>query len=614
MARRLTLKDHNQEIQLFQHRLVVASLLIFILSLALMTRLVYLQIFQHSLYTTLSQKNQLTLLPLPPNRGLIFDRNGVLIAQNVPAFSLEIIPDKIKNLKQTIADLQQLVPISADDLKAFYKQLKQHRLFDTVPLRLKLNDEELAKFYANQYRFPGVVVKAQMIRYYPLGSAMVDAVGYVGRINEDELTKIDNTNYSATNFIGKLGIEKYYEPMLHGTVGYQQVETDASGRIVRVLKRIPPVDGSDLYLTIDSGLQMAAKAALGENNGAIVVINPQNGEVLALASNPAYDPNLFVQGIDAITYKSLQDDPNKPLNNRSLRGLYPLGSTIKPYMALEGLNSHIITTKFKISDPGYFSLPGSSHVYRDWKKGGHGTVDVIKAITVSCDTFFYTVGTMMGITRINYIMNDFGYGKLTGIDIGEELPGLVPNPAWKKRVKGQQWYLGDTVVASIGQGYMLVTPLQQANAIAQIAMRGHGFKPHLITKLKDTNGQIIPVDPMPAPPVNITPDVWDAVYTGLQQVVKPGGTAAIIGNTPYSFAGKTGTAQVFSTHGVLSDKNANLAKHLRDNTLFIAFAPVENPQIAIAVVVENSSDAKFTARKVLDYYFERHPVNETQPQ
>ncbi|MBY0544886.1 MAG: penicillin-binding protein 2 [Gammaproteobacteria bacterium] len=614
MGNRLTLKDKKLEKQLFQRRLLIAMFLMLILAAILICRLFYLQVIQHELYTTLSQKNQLTLLPIAPNRGLIYDRKGILIAQNVPVFSLEIIPDKIKNLKKTIAELQTIIPISNDDLKSFYKQLKQHRQFDTVSLRLKLNEDELARFYVNQYRFPGVVVGAQMIRYYPLGANMVDVLGYVGRINEQDLTTIDPVNYSGTNFIGKLGIEKSYESVLHGTVGYQQVETDASGRIVRVLKRTPPVSGKNLYLTIDSGLQQAAMQALGQNNGAAVVINPQNGEVLALASNPAYDPNLFVQGIQNTVYQILQKDPNNPLNNRAIRGLYPPGSTIKPFLALEGLSSGVITPTFQIHDPGYFMLPNSSHVYRDWKKGGHGTVNVSKAITVSCDTFFYTIGVKMGIMRINYIMSDFGFGKPTGLDVDEEIGGLIPNPEWKRRTKNEPWYLGDTVVSSIGQGYNLVTPLQQANGVAQIAMRGKGYRPHLVQKMIDANDDVTLIQPQALPVINVDPPTWDLVVTAMVNVLKPGGTSAIIGNAPYSIAGKSGTAQVFSTHGVIADKNADLAKHLRDNTLFIAFAPVDNPQIAIAVVVENSMDAKITTRKIMDYYFEGTPIQDTPTQ
>ncbi len=606
MARRLTFKDHRPEIKLFQHRLLIATILIFALALALISRLVYLQIVQHALYTTLSQKNQLTLVPIPPNRGLIYDRNGVLIAQNVPAFSLEIIPDKVKNLSKTITELQKLVSITPDDLKAFYKQLKQHRRFDSVPLRLKLNDDELARFYVNQYRFPGVAVTAQMIRYYPLGAYLVDVLGYVGRINEQELTQIDTTNYSGTNFIGKLGIEKSYESILHGKVGYQQAETDASGRIVRVMNRIAPVQGDTLYLSIDSGLQIAAQEALGQNNGAVVVINPQNGDVLALASNPSYDPNLFVQGIPNTIYQSLRDNPDRPLYNRALRGLYPMGSTIKPFLALEGLSSGVVTPTFHINDPGYYMLPGSSHVYRDWRKGGHGIVNVQKAITVSCDTFFYTLGVNMGIARIHKMMTNFGYGDLTGIDVDEELGGIMPDPEWKRKNKGEPWYLGDTVVSSIGQGYTLVTPLQQANAVGQISMRGKGYLPHLLSRRLHSDGTMTLFKPKRAQPINVDTSIWDLVFTGMQNVVKPGGTAASLGNAPYTLAGKTGTAQVFSTHGVKSDKNEQLPKNLRDNTLFIAFAPVINPQIAIGVVEENSHDAKLIAKAVMDYYFARH--------
>lgn len=613
MARRL-LTDKKRQQQLFQRRLLIASILILVLTCSLLVRLFYLQIIQHKLYTTLSQKNQLTLLPIPPNRGLIYDRNGVLLAQNIPVFSLEIIPDKVPNLKETIKELQTIIPFTPDELTAFYKQLKEHRRFDTVPLKLKLDQTQLARFYVNQYRFPGVIVNAQMIRYYPFGSSFVDVLGYVGRINEQELAKIDTTNYSASNFIGKLGVEKAYENILHGTVGYQQVETDAGGHIVRVLKRIPPVGGESVYLGIDSGLQLAAEEALGSNNGAIVVINPKNGEILAMVSQPGYDPNLFVQGIDSATYKTLQADPARPLYNRALRGLYPQGSTIKPYLAIEGLSSGVITPTFKINDPGYFMLPGSSHVYRDWKKGGHGIVNVSKAITVSCDTFFYTIGVKMGITRIGYILHEFGFGQLTGIDIGDELPGLVPSPDWKKRTKNEPWYLGDTVVSSIGQGYNLVTPLQQANAVAQIATKGHGYVPHLVIKIQDAKGKVTIITPQPHPVIQIDPEIWDLIFTAMVNVLKPGGTSAIIGNAPYSIAGKSGTAQVFSTHGVIADKSQKLPKNLRDNTLFIAFAPVEDPQIAIATVVENNEEAKKTTRAVMDYYFQRHPVNETNSQ
>ncbi len=609
MSKRLTLKDHQLEIALYQRRAIVALVLVLILAAGLILRLYYLQVIQHKLYTTLSEKNQVTLLPIPPNRGIIYDRNGVIIAENTPVFSLEMIPDKVANVPETVKALGKIINLSPEDLAAFNKQLKQHRRFDSVPLKVKLDEQDIAKFYVNQFRFPGVMVKAQLIRYYPLGPNFVDVLGYVGRINENEVQKVDPINYAATNFIGKLGIEKHYEDILHGRVGYQEVETDAGGRIVRVLKRIPPVPGNNLYLSIDANLQIAAQQALGEDFGSVVVIDPNTGEILAMVSNPGYDPNLFVQGISQADYQALQNAPGKPLYNRAIRGQYPIASTIKPYLALEALNSRTIDLKFKINDPGYYSLPGSAHVYRDWKKGGHGVVDVMKAVQVSCDTFFYTVGVKMGITHIHGILTDFGFGKPTGIDLDEELGGLVPDPTWKRKAKGQPWYLGDTVISSIGQGFMLTTPLQLANAVSQMAMRGQGYQVHLLMQTQDAKGRLTKIAPIPLTPIRIDADVWDSVIMAMHNVTQPGGTAAAIGNAPYAFAAKTGTGQVFSTFGRDTPKSQFLPKNLRDNTMFIVFAPMDKPQIAIGVVDENSHNAKFIARKVMDSYFSRHPYD-----
>lgn len=601
------LKDHAKESALFHRRLIVSLLTVLGLVVLLIFRLSYLQVIEHTVFTTLSKKNQVTLLPIAPNRGLIYDRSGVLVGQNTPIFSLEIIPDKVKNLNKTIEKLATIIQLNDTDKLAFYKQLKQHRRFDSIPLKIKLDNDELARFYLNQYRFPGVFVQARLMRYYPLGSTLENVVGYVGRINEQELGKVSQTNYAATNFIGKLGIEAYYENKLHGKVGYQEVETDASGRIVRVLKRLPPTPGNDLYLSVDTKLQIAAEKALGDEFGAVVAINPQNGEILAMVSQPSYDPNLFVRGMSQTEYKALQNAAGRPLYNRTIRGLYPFGSTIKPFIALEALNAHYIDDKFKIRDPGYFSLPGAGHVYRDWKKGGHGTVDVIKAITVSCDTFFYTIGMKMGISHLSAILHDFGFGKTTGVDLNEELPGLVPTPAWKMKTKQRAWYPGDTVVASIGQGYLLTTPLQLANGVAQIAMRGKGYQPHLLRGWNDKNGKYHPYTAIPLPIIQVDPIYWDTVIQGMRNVMVPGGTAAAFGKTPYTVAGKTGTAQVYSTQGKTIVKN--LPKELRDHTLFIAFAPVEKPQIAIAVIVEHTKTAKFIARKVFDAYFDVEKVS-----
>jgi len=606
--KQISARERNTK--LFNRRLLVSTVIVLILIAVLVLRLCYLQIIQHSTFTTLSNKNQVTLLPLPPNRGVIYDRNGIVIAENLPVFSLELIPDKVKDLNQTITQLKTIIDISPEDIEQFNKQVKQHRRFDSVPLKIKLTDDEISRFYVNQYQFPGVFIKAQLMRYYPLGPSLVDVVGYVGRINERELGQINQANYAATNFIGKLGIEAKYEEQLHGKVGYQEVETDASGRIVRVLKRINPTPGNNLHLSVDSRLQIAAKKALGDIYGAVVAIQPKTGEILAMASNPSYDPNMFVKGMSTEEYNAIRNAPGKPLYNRSLRGQYPFGSTIKPFLALEALNSGTIDTKFKIRDPGYFSLPGSSHVYRDWRKGGHGTVNVSRAVTISCDTFFYTIGVKMGISHISAILNDFGFGELTGVDLVEELPGLVPTPKWKKARRGQSWYPGDTVISAIGQGYMLTTPLQLANGTAILSMRGHGYKPHFLVKWQDDQGKYHDNPPIPLMPVKVDPEYWDVVIDAMHGVVMPGGTAAAFGQTPYKVAGKTGTAQVFSTHGRGAGKN--LPKHLRDNTLFIAFAPMDDPQIAVAVIVENSHDAKFVARKVFDAYFNEEEKDEAK--
>ncbi|MBB71908.1 MAG: penicillin-binding protein 2 [Legionellales bacterium] len=573
------------------------------LSLCLFARLVYLQIIEHEHYQTLSKKNQLAFLPIPPKRGLIYDRNGVLIAQNMPVFTLELIPSQIANVDETITELQKLVDISPHELAVFQRLRKQTRRYDPVPLKLKLENSEVAKFYVNQFRFPGVFVQAQLIRYYPLGPAMANVLGYVGRINAYDLENIDQTQYVASNYIGKVGIEKYYERQLHGRVGYQQVETDASGQIVRVLERTQPKAGEDLTLTIDSNLQLAAQNALGDKRGAIIAINPNNGEILAMLSNPGYNSNLFVEGMSSLEYKALQDSPDQPLFNRALRGQYPLASTIKPFMALEGLLSKTITANDQIFDPGWYSVKHSSHKYRDWRKGGHGWVDVHKAIVVSCDTFFYDLASNMGIDKIDDILQKFGFGHATQIDMGEELAGLVPTPDWKKQHQGTPWYPGDTVISGIGQGYMLTTPLQLANATAILAKQGQGYQPHLLLKTTPADGKPVQQQPLALQKLNIPHRDWQTVIDAMVGVIKsPVGTGYRFGKTaPYSVAAKTGTAQLVSESSRAASDN--VPTRLRDNSMFIAFAPVNKPQIAIAVVVENDPSAANVARKVMDQYF-----------
>lgn len=602
MRRRLTLKDPQREIHLFNQRTIVLSLIIGMLIVILIARLWYLQVKQHRLYKTLSQQNQLNLLPIEPNRGLIYDRHGILLAENVPVFSLEIVPSRINSVKTTIAQLAQIVSLTERDQRQFYKQLKQNRRLQSVPLRTRLTEQEVARLAVEQYRFPGVVIKARMVRTYPFSEVLVPVLGYVGRINEQDLAKIDQNNYSATNYIGKLGIERYFEHELHGKVGYQQAEMDATGRIVRVLSSTPSVPGKNLQLTIDNYLQQVAEAALGEQQGAVVAIQPATGQILAIVSNPGFDPNYFVDGISTKDFKALQQNPAQPLYNRAIRGQYPPGSTIKPIMALAGLEAGIITPDFSLFDPGWFQLKTSSHIYHDWKRTGHGKVDLNAAIMNSCDTYFYTLAHKMGIHRIDNILARFGYGTRTGIEMHEELPGLLPTPAWKKRTQGHTWYPGDTLITGIGQGYLLATPLQMAVATAIIAMRGKSMQPTLIFSTQMPGQSYVRNPAKPLPIVFNNTAAWQPVIDGMRAVMTNGTGLAHYGKVAYDVAGKTGTAQVYSLKQNERYNASKISRNLRDNSLFIAFAPVENPEIALAVMVEHSTEAAGIARKVMDYY------------
>ncbi|MCW5590162.1 MAG: penicillin-binding protein 2 [Legionellales bacterium] len=600
-----TLKNHLQEMRLFNNRIFAATVAIIILCGLIVLRLVYLQIFQHGLYTTLSQQNQLNFLPLPPKRGLIYDRNGVLLAENIPVFTLECIPDYVPHLSATIAKLRQLIQIDEDDINEFYKLKNRTRHFQSVALKLNLSPTEVAQFETNQYLYPGCAVHARLIRYYPLKNAVAHVVGYVGRINEKELQKINDSNYDPSSFIGKTGIEQYYESTLHGQTGYEKVETDASGRILRVLQKVPAVAGDNLYLSIDSNLQQVAEKAFGNNPGALIAINPQTGEILAFVSNPSFDPNLFVNGISASDFKALQTAPDRPLYNRAIRGQYPMASTIKPYLGLEGLESGTITPQYTINDPGYYILKGSEHIYHDWYHRGHGLVNLTRAITVSCDTFFYNLSHLLGIQRIDDILHQFGYGQHTGIDLNDELTGLIASPEWKRKRFGKAWYPGDTVNAAIGQGYMLTTPLQLADAVSAVAMRGQRFQPHLVMQLQPPNQPVIQVTPVELPMVHLHDFTWYVVINAMRQVIESGeGTGYHFGRNPgYEVAAKTGTAQVYSLKRNQSDSNQqSIPVQLRDHSLFIAFAPVDDPKIAIAVVAEHSTLAAAIARQTMDYY------------
>jgi len=616
----LKLKNHYKEKIQFKQRIIKAAALIAILIIVLLVRLFNLQIVNYKFYSNLADSNKLEYIPIESNRGIIYDRNGVLLAENVPLFSLTIIPEMLKNTNDTIKELQKIIAISPKDLKQFHIALKQRRHYEYIPLKLKLTQAEVATFYLNQYRFPGVIVDTKMMRHYPLGKIMASVIGYVGRINIADLKNIDGNNYRATNFIGKIGIEKYFEKQLHGTTGYKIAEVSAKGRITKIKQIIPPINGDTLFLTIDSNLQKIAQDALGEEKGSVVAIDPNNGEILALVSHPGFDPNLFTNGIDSDTFNKLQFSADRPMYNRATLGAYPFGSTIKPFIALQALDTGVINATNTVWDPGWFKLPNVSHAYRCWVHGGHGSINVIKAIIVSCNTFFFTLSTKLGIEKIDAILHSFGFGKKLNIEIPEESPGIVASPEWKQKYRKIRWYPGDTVISAIGQGFMAATPLQLAHGVAAIAMRGQRFKPHLLFSTKNTDGAVTKPSSVNLPPVILKNNKhWNTVIIAMQGVINnQEGTARLrFGINPlpaYTVAGKTGGSQLF--HHKIVNENAtpqseeSMAKHLRNHNLFIAFAPIENPKIAIAVVTENSNLAVQTARKVLDAYL----VKEAKPE
>ncbi len=617
MQRRAAIKNHYKEIKLITKRSMIALIFISTLVTALIGRLVYLQIYKHNVYSTLSTQNWLDLVPIEPTRGLIYDRNGILIANNIPVFSLDIIPYKANDLSKTVSELNKIIELTDNDMAEFRKQLRQHRRFDEIPLKFRLTEEEVARFVENQYRFPGTFVKARLMRNYPYGATFSHVVGYVGRINMQDLKEIDQVNYSASNYIGKMGIEKFYEDELHGKVGYEQIETDASGKSIRTLREIKGTPGNNIYLTIDSGLQLVAEKAMAGFRGAVVAIEPATGQVLALLSNPGYDPNQFVSGISQKDFRVLQTSPDRPLFNRATRGLYPPASTVKPFYALEGLDTETVFQDDAIFDPGWFLLPNYSRPYRDWRPHGHGTVNLSKAIMSSCDTYFYQLANRMGISRMDKILTQFGFGSVTGLDLDDELGGVVASPEWKRRVKGTSWYEGDTIISGIGQGYMQATPLQLAAAVSTMANRGQRYMPYLLLGEQAPAGNYTKQQSIPLDPVTLQDkDDWEIVIKAMQDVVRsPQGTAYRFGrNHRYTIAAKTGTAQIISKRsaGNEVDNQNNLPERLRDHHLFVAFAPADHPQIAVAIITENSSSAIDTARMMLDYYLDHQPLT-TKP-
>ncbi|TXT27132.1 MAG: penicillin-binding protein 2 [Gallionellaceae bacterium] len=612
MKRRIELKNIQREIYHFRLRLALSLGFVLVMLLLLLARFVYLQVVKHSHYQTLAENNRISVVPIVPNRGLILDRNGVVLAHSYSGYTLEITPSKIGDLEATIEQLAQIVEIQPKDRKRFKKLLAERRDFESLPIRNRLSDEEVARFAAQRYRFDGVDIKARLFREYPYRELTSHLIGYIGRINESDIQQLEEderaANYRGSDYIGKTGIEQSYETELHGKTGIEQVEVDAGGRGVRVLSRTAPVSGNDLVLTLDAKLQEIADRAFGNYRGALVAIDPNNGEVLAFVSRPGYDPNLFIDGIDEQSWSELNNSPDVPLNNRALRGQYPPGSTIKPFMALAGLHYGKRSPAYTISDPGYFTLPGSAHHYRDWKKGGHGSVDLFKSIVVSCDTYYYGLATELGIDNMHAHLSQFGFGKKTGIDLEGEVTGLLPSQEWKQRRYQQKWYAGDTVSAGIGQGYDLVTPTQLAYATAILANDGTGYRPHLVRQVRRVgdNGAAL----QEAPPDHNSkpnPEHIALVKRAMAAVMQPGGTAAAAGaGAPYGIAGKTGTAQVIGMKQGEQYIESQVQERYRDHAWFIAFAPVDKPKIALAVLAENGghggSTAAPIARKVLDYY------------
>jgi len=607
-----TLKDYFFESRLIMNRAIVMLVFAGILILVLFARLLYLQVVAHEHFTTLSEDNRVKLQPIPPNRGLIFDRNGIVLAENLPSYRLEITPEQVEDMDATLSALKEIIEIREVDLSRFEKLRKRKPGFEAVPLLFHLNDEQVARFSANRHRFPGVDITAGLARHYPQGTLAVHALGYVGRIDERALKELDTSNYRGTTHIGKIGIERSYEDLLHGTVGLQQVETTAQGRVLRVLNRVAPVSGHNLYLTLDSRVQDAAERAFGDFSGSAIAIDPSNGDVLAFVSLPTYDPNPFVNGIEYSDYAALRDNEKQPLFNRALRGQYPPGSTVKPFMGLAGLEQGVTRVHSSTYCPGFYMLPGNTRKYRDWKRTGHGTVNLHDAIVQSCDVYFYDLALSLGIERIHDYLSHFGFGHKTGIDILGELPGLLPSASWKRERHDQPWFPGETIITGIGQGFFLTTPLQLATAAAALANGGRILQPNIVMAEQEAGSdELLPHNPRLLETITINDQShWDAVIKSMVDVVHSArGTARKIGlDSPFKIAGKTGTAQVYGLKQEEKYDAEAIEEKLRDHALFIAFAPAEQPRIAVAVVVENGggggSVAAPIARAILDAYLQ----------
>ncbi|MEH6601947.1 MAG: penicillin-binding protein 2 [Halomonas aquamarina] len=604
--RRDTLKNPEQELRIFRVRALLAVLVVIVLTSLLVGRLGYLQIVQHDLYSTRSEKNRVRVEPLPPNRGLIYDRNGTLLAENRPTYNLTLVRERVDDLDDTLALLVDLLELPEEEIEAFQVRSRQRqRPFQPALLMSDLSEEQIARLAVNRHLLPGVEVEAQLLRYYPDAEVMAHALGYVGRINAEELQDLDPGRYAGTHFIGKTGVERFYETELHGEAGLRKVETNARGRVLRELGRTDPVPGANLTLTLDRSLQMLAYELLDGRRGSIVAIVPNTGEILAMVSTPGFDSNQFVTGIDVASYRALQEDIDLPLFNRAIRGHYPPGSTIKPFLALAGLVEGVITPDSTINDPGFYQLPNDSRRYRNWLRWGHGRVDMERSIAVSNNTYYYTLAHDLGIDKLHERMSNFGFGQRVAHDVQGESTGLMPSRDWKRARFNQPWYPGETLSVGIGQGYWQVTPLQLASATAALANRGHWVKPRLALRIGE--------EPVPAELPDTLPDIqlandnwWDRVYSGMEKVLSGSeGTARRTGvGLEYRMGGKSGTAQVFSLGQDQRYNAEELEERLRDHALFMAFAPIEEPKIAVSVIVENagggSTHAAHLARAMTD--------------
>jgi len=612
--RRASIKESRGEVALFRRRALAGFALILLGLCAVCVRYVYLQVLHHEEFVARSDQNRVKPRAIPPARGLIYDRNGVLLADNVPAFRLEVTPEQVADMDDMLGKLGAVVPLSDDDIATFRKQVKQGRRFEGIPLRLKLTEDEIGRFAVNRWRFPGVDVVPYLTRRYPLGPSMAHVIGYVSRIDADDLDRMDDeeeAGYKGTTHIGRIGIERSYEKLLHGAPGYELVEVNADGRTQAVLDTTPPTPGKNIYLSIDVRLQKAAEQAMAGRAGAAIAIDPRNGQVLAFVSVPDFDPNLFVNGISSVDYKALTTAADKPLYNRALRGVYPPGSTVKPFLALGGLALGIRRPSDTVLSTGEFCIPGQSRCYRDDKRGGDGTVNMIRAIELSTNTYFYRLALDMGIDRLASWMGSLGFGKKTGIDLVGEVEGILPSREWKMGRSKAGWYPGETIIAGIGQGYWAVTPLQLAHATATFAGHGIPYTPHLLLDTQDgvDSPRVPQAFPPTGPSVIRKPADWDAVNEGMEAVINSGkGTGKKLGiGFPYLIAGKSGTAERFSRKTDAYDNNKNTAYlAARHRALFIAYTPADDPKIAVAVVLEagawGAADSGPIARKILDQW------------